>query len=133
PLGVAPGLARGVDAKMNTDAPVFLPSVTVKSVELPVPMIGWLMLNTWPVGDPPGMVTLKSCRIALPLTSPRYRGLRPVPLADTQNAPDAGAAEMPQALVRVGSWLWAAPAWSDTRFVCRHRLGAALWVAWWWR
>src|SRR5262249_35798635 len=101
--GFQPVIAPVLDAKMNTDAAVFVPSVTEKSFELPVPMMGWLMLNTWPVGDPPGMVTLKGARMALPLTSPRYSSLRPLPADDTQNAPEVGAAEMPQALIRVGS------------------------------
>src|SRR5262245_63525631 len=103
---------------MNTDAPVFVPSVTEKSAELPVPMIGWLMLNTCPVGLPPGMFTLKGWKIALPLTSPRYSSLRPLPLDDTQNAPAFGAAEMPQALMRDGSKLSATPTWSETRLIC---------------
>src|SRR5258705_8179188 len=122
--GFQPVIAPVKDAKRNTDAPVLVPSVTEKAVELPVPMSGWLMLNTWPVGLPPGMVTLKGCWIALPLTSPRYSSLRPLPLDDTQNAPEVGAAEMPQALIRVGSRFNATPTWSDTRFVCWNRLAA---------
>src|SRR5260221_669973 len=108
-------------AKRNTDAPVLVPSVTEKSVELPVPIIGWLMLNTWPVGLPPGMVTLKGWLIALPLTSPRYSSLRPDLLDETQNAPEVGAAEMPHALTRVGSRFNATPTWSETRLICWNR------------
>src|SRR5262249_16780889 len=99
--GFQPVIAPVFDAKMNTDAPVLVPSVTEKAVELPVPMSGWLMLNPWPVGDPPGITTLKGCRMGLPLRSPKYSSLRPRPLDDTQNAPALGAAEMPQALIRV--------------------------------
>src|SRR5262249_35670975 len=87
--------------------------------------IGWLMLNTWPVGDPPGIVTLNGWLIALPWTSPRYSSLRPLPLDETQNAPLLGAAEMPQALIRVGSRFKATPTWSDTRLVCWNRIEAA--------
>src|SRR5262249_38599330 len=101
--GFQPVIAPGLVAKRNTDAPVLVPSVTEKSVELPVPMSGWLTLNTWPVGLPPGMVTLNGWVSGLPFTSPRYSSLRPRPLDDTQNAPELGAAEMPQALTRVGS------------------------------
>src|SRR5262245_53561624 len=122
--GFQPVIAPVLEAKMNTDAPVFVPSVTEKAAELPVPMIGWLMLNTWPVGDPPGIVTLNGCAIALPLTSPRYSSLRPLPLDDTQNAPMVGAAEMPQALTRVGSRFKATPTWSDTRLICWNRVEA---------
>src|SRR5262245_16242712 len=82
------------------------------------------MLNTWPVGLPPGMFTLNGCEIALPLTSPRYSSLRPLPLDETQNAPELGAAEIPQALIRVGSRFSATPTWSDTRLICWNRLEA---------
>src|SRR5262245_30904187 len=122
--GCHPVIAPVFDAKRNTAAAVFVPSVTEKSAELPVPMIGWLMLNTWPVGLPPGMVTLNGWVIGLPLTSPRYSSLRPPPLDDTQNAPALGAAEMPQALIRVGSSFRATPAWSDTRLICWNRVVA---------
>src|SRR5262245_2998854 len=122
--GFQPVIAPVKDAKMNTDAPVLVPSVTEKSVELPVPMIGWLMLNTWPVGLPPGMVTLNGWLIALPLTSPRYSSLRPPLLDDTQNAPELGAAEMPQALIRVRSRFRATPTWSETRLICWNRVEA---------
>src|SRR5262249_37171699 len=94
--GCQPVIAPVLEAKMNTAAAVLVPSVTEKSFELPVPMSGWLMLNTWPVGDPPGIVTLNGWKIALPWTSPRYSSLRPLPLDETQNAPLLGAAEMPQ-------------------------------------
>src|SRR5262245_11130487 len=113
--GFQPVIAPVREAKMNTAAPVFVPSVTEKAVELPVPMTGWLMLNTWPVGLPPGMVTLKGALIGLPLTSPRYSSLTPPPLDETQNAPALGAREIPQAFFRVGSWTRANPARSDTR------------------
>src|SRR5262249_39952400 len=116
--GFQPVIAPVLEAKMNTDAPVLVPSVTEKAVELPVPMMGWLMLNTWPVGDPPGIITLNGCVMALPRTSPRYSSLRPLPLDDTQNAPEVGAAEMPQALIRVRSRFKATPTWSDTRLIC---------------
>src|SRR5262245_29908599 len=120
--GFQPVIAPVLEAKMNTDALVVVPSVTEKSFELPVAMIGWLMLNTWPVGLPPGMFTLNGWVIGLPLTSPRYSSLTPPPLDDTQNAPPLGDSEMPQALIRVGSRFRATPAWSDTRFVCWNRV-----------
>src|SRR4051794_5655291 len=113
--GFQPTIAPPLVAKRNTDAAVFVPSVTEKSVELPVPMIDWLMLNTWPVGLPPGMVTWKGALIGLPLTSPRYSSLTPPPWDETQNAPELGAREMPQALCRVGSRSRASPGRSDTR------------------
>src|SRR5262245_1387978 len=84
--GFQPVIAPVREAKMNTDAPVFVPSLTEKSVELPLDMIGWFGLNTWPVGLPFGMITLKGALIGLPLTSPRYSSLRPAPLDETQNA-----------------------------------------------
>src|SRR5260370_37191996 len=85
-------------AKRNTDAPVCMPSVTEKSVELPVPMFGWLMLNTWPVGDPPGIITLNGWFIALPFTSPRHSSLSP-PLVDgPHDAPECTAAGTPRAM-----------------------------------
>src|SRR5262245_26070336 len=125
-MGFQPVIAPVLEAKMDTAAPVCRPSVTETAVELPVPMMGWLMLNTWPVGDPPGIVTLKGCVIALPLTSPRYNSLRPLPLDDTQNAPEVGAAEMPQALIKVRSRFKATPTWSETRLICWNRLEAAI-------
>ena len=42
---------------MKTAGAEFVPSVTVKSVELPFDMTDWNGLNTWPVGFPPGMLT----------------------------------------------------------------------------
>src|SRR5262245_13715745 len=102
---------------MNTDAAVFVPSVTEKSVELPLDMIGWFGLNTWPVGVAPGMVTLRGALIGLPLRSPRYNSLTPPPADETQNAPPLGLREMPQALCRVGSTSRANPCRSDTRLV----------------
>lgn len=98
---------------MNTDGLVLVPSVTRKSVALPVP------LNTCPVGDPPGMATLNGWVIGLPATSPPYTSLRSVWLADTQNAPPFGLREMPQALTRVGSVTRATPGWSEIRSVAR--------------
>src|SRR5262249_61007613 len=115
--GFQPVIAPVLEAKMNTDAAVFVPSVTEKSVELPLAMTGWFGLNTWPVGRPPGMVTLKGALIGLPLRSPRYSSLRPPPLDDTQNAPPLGLREMPQGFFRVGSSTWANPGRSETRLV----------------
>src|SRR5262245_47589091 len=87
--GFHPVIAPVFVAKRNTGAPLRAPSVTAKSVALPVP------LNTWPVGAPPGIATLNGWLIALPLTSPPYNSLRPVPPADTQNVPTFGARAMP--------------------------------------
>src|SRR5262245_21403037 len=109
-VGFQPTIVPSRVAKRNTAAAVFTPSVTEKALELPVPMTGWLMLNTWPVGLPPGMVTLKGAVSGLPLTSPRYSSLTPPPLDETQNAPELGARDMPQGFFRVGSWSWANPA-----------------------
>src|SRR5215470_1606185 len=102
---------------MNTDAAVFVPSVTEKSFELPLDMTGWFGLNTWPVGNPPGMVTLKGALIGLALRSPRYSSLTPPPLEETQNAPPLGDREMPQGFFRVGSRSRANPGRSDARLV----------------
>src|SRR5262249_1254293 len=118
-VGFQPVIAPVREAKMNTDAAVFVPSVTENSVELPLDMTGWVGLNTWPVGDPPGMVTLKGALIGLPLRSPRERSLAAAPLDETQNAPPLGLREMPQGFFSVGSWSWAKPGRSDTRLVCR--------------
>src|SRR5215470_8089329 len=118
-VGFQPVIAPVREAKRNTDAAAFVPSVTEKSVELPLAMTGWFGLNTWPVGDPPGMVTLKGALIGLPLRSPRFSSLTPPPLDETQNAPPLGLREMPQGFFRVGSWSWANPGRSDTRLVCR--------------
>src|SRR5258708_1268708 len=118
-VGFQPVIAPVREAKMKTDAAVFVPSVTDNSVELPLDMTGWFGLNTWPVGDPPGMVTLKGALIGLPLRSPRYSSLTPPPLDETQKAPPLGLREMPQAFFRVGSWNWASPGRSDARLVCR--------------
>src|SRR5260370_34208365 len=82
--GFQPMMAPVCDAKRNTAAPVLVPSVTEKSLELPTAMFGWLRLNIWPVGLPPGMVTLKGALTALPLTSPRYSSLTPPPFDETQ-------------------------------------------------
>src|SRR5262249_30977508 len=76
---------------------------------------GWFGLNTWPVGEPPGMVTLNGWLSGLPLTSPRYSSLTPPPLDETQNAPPLGLREIPQAFFRVGSTSRANPGRSDTR------------------
>src|SRR5262245_54989139 len=118
-VGFQPVIAPVREAKRNTDAAVFVPSVTEKSVELPLAMTGWFGLNTWPVGLPPGMVTLKGALIGLPLRSPRYSSLTPPPLDETQNAPPLGDREMPQAFFRVGSRTRATPGRSDTRLAWR--------------
>src|SRR5260370_38000375 len=112
--GFQPAMAPVLEAKMNTDAPVFMPSVPEKSVELPLDMFGWFGLNTWPVGDPPGMVTLEGALIGLPLRSPRDSSLTPPPLDETQNAAPLRDREMPQPLCRVGSRSGASPGRSDT-------------------
>src|SRR5262249_2153558 len=117
--GCQPVIAPVLEAKMNTAGAVFVPSVTEKAFELPLDMIGWFGLNTWPVGLPPGMVTLKGALIGLPLTSPRYSSLTPPPLDETQNAPPLGDREMPQGLCKVGSWSRASPGRSDARLVWR--------------
>src|SRR5215472_19102536 len=108
-VGFQPVIAPVREAKMNTDAAVFVPSVTENSVELPLAMTGWFGMNTWPVGEPPGMVTLKGALIGLPLRSPRYSSLTPPPLDETQKAPPLGEREMPQGLCRVGSTSRASP------------------------
>src|SRR6476469_9741820 len=92
--GFQPVIMPASDAKMNALGRVTPPAVTAKSV---------VVLNTCPVGAPPGMLTLNGWPIALPLTSPVYTSLRSAPLADTQNAPPAEVSEMPQAWTRVGS------------------------------
>src|SRR5437764_14556354 len=104
--GFQPVICPASDAKMKTDGFALVPSVTVKSVTLPVP------LNTWPVGFPPGTATLNGWVIGLPLTSPAYTSLRLEPLADTQSVPPFGLREMPQAFTRVGSVIGATPGWS---------------------
>jgi hypothetical protein len=73
-------------------------------------MIDWNGLDTVPVGFPPGMVTSKKWLTGLPLGSPGYKGLRPVPLSDSQNAPPLGLSEMPHGLTRFGSRISATPA-----------------------
>src|SRR5262249_10149257 len=80
--GDRPRIAPLLDAKRNRAAPVFVPSVTEKSVELPFDMVDWNGLNTVPVGFPPGIDTSKRWLIGLPPRSPKYKGLRPVPLSD---------------------------------------------------
>src|SRR5262245_24690608 len=95
--GFHPVISPASEAKMNTEALVLVPSVTEKSVVLPVP------LKTCPVGAPPGTATLNGWPSALPLTSPGYTSLRSPPLDDTQKAPPVGLREMPQAFTRVGS------------------------------
>src|SRR5262249_38930560 len=116
--GFQPVIAPVREAKRNTDAAVLVPSVTEKAVELPLAMTGWFGLNTWPVGEPPGMVTLKGWLSGVPLRSPRYSSLTPPPLDETQKAPPLGLSEMPQAFFRVASCCWASPGRSDTRLVC---------------
>src|SRR5437764_8799062 len=112
--GFQPVICPASDAKMKTDGFALVPSVTVKSVALPVP------LNTWPVGEPPGMATLNGWVSGLPATLPAYSSLRSEWLAEIQNAPDVGLSEMPQALSRVGSVRRATPGWSEIRFVARN-------------
>src|SRR5262245_48047202 len=118
-VGFQPVIAPVREAKRNTAAAVVVPSVTEKAVEFPLLMTGWFGLNTWPVGDPPGMVTLKGALSGLPLRSPRYSSLTPPPWDETQNAPPLGLREMPQAFFRVGSRTRANPGRSDTRLVWR--------------
>src|SRR3954470_22618217 len=89
--GFQPVIMPASDAKMKALGRVTPPAVTANSV---------VVLNTWPVGAPPGMVTLNGWVSVLPLTSPPYTSLRSVPLADTQKAPPAAFSEMPQALTR---------------------------------
>src|SRR5262249_20647917 len=74
-------------------------------------------LNTWPVGNPPGMVTLNGALIGLALRSPRYSSLRPTPLDETQKAPPLGLREIPQGFFSVGSSSRANPGRSDARLV----------------
>src|SRR5262245_43121449 len=131
--GFHPVTAPVLEAKRNTAGPVFVPSVTEKSVELPLDMIDWNGLNTVPAGFPPGMLTSNRWLIGLPARSPRYRGLRPVPLSDSQNAPPLGLSEMPHGLTRFGSKTWATPIWSDTRLGCWNWLGDACWTCRWCR
>src|SRR2546423_578836 len=113
-VGFHPVIAPASEAKMNTAGLLAVPSVTIKSVVLPVP------LNTCPVGESPGMVTLKGWVIGLPLTSPPYTSLRPPPLDETQKPPPLGLREMPQAFVKVGSVVGAIPGWSEIRSVARN-------------
>src|SRR5258708_2250823 len=103
-VGFQPVIAPVREAKMKTDAAVFVPSVTDNSVELPLDMTGWFGLNTWPVGDPPGMVTLHGAPIGVPLTSPMYSALAPPPLDESQKPPPWSLREIPQALFGAGSW-----------------------------
>src|SRR3954471_11886617 len=112
--GFQPVICPASDAKMKTDGFVLVPSVTEKSVALPVP------LKTWPVGDPPGMATLNGWVSGLPATLPAYSSLRSEWLAEIQNAPEVGLSEIPQALSRVGSVRRATPGWSEIRFVARN-------------
>src|SRR6187397_2156162 len=96
--GFQPVTAPDSEAKMNAAGPLLVPSVTTKSV---------VRLATWPVGAPPGIVTLNGAMSGLPPTSPTYTSLRSLSLADTQN--DRGPTAMPQALTRVGSVIRATP------------------------
>src|SRR5215468_10171228 len=107
--GFHPVIAPPLDAKRNTEGPVCVPSVTEKSVEVPFDMIDWNGLNTVPVGLPPGIATSKRWLMGLPARSPRYRGLRPVPLSESQNAPPLGLSEIPQGLIRFASRISATP------------------------
>src|SRR3954452_16229657 len=108
--GFQPVISPASDAKMNALGRVTPPPVTAKS---------FVLLNTCPVGAPPGMLTLNGWPMALPFTSPVYTSLRSAPLADTQKAPPAEFSEMPQALTRVGSVIGATPGWSEIRSVAR--------------
>src|SRR4051812_27226375 len=112
--GFQPVIRPASEAKMNTAALVLVPSVTEKSVALPV------LLKTWPVGDPPGMATLNGWVSPLPATSPAYSSLRSLWLAEIQKAPPVGLREMPQALTRVGSVIRATPGRSAIRLVARY-------------
>src|SRR5262245_54948910 len=107
--GFHPVIAPVLDAKRNTAGPLCVPSVTEKSFEVPLDMTDWNGLNTVPVGLPPGMLTSKRWLIGLPARSPRYGGLRPVRLSDSQNAPPLGLSEMPHGLIRFGSRISATP------------------------
>src|SRR6478609_8985675 len=108
--GFQPVISPASESKMNALGRVTPPAVTAKSV---------VLLNTCPVGAPPGMATLNGWLIGLPLTSPVYTSLRSVPLAATQKAPPAEFSEMPQALTRVGSVIGATPGRSEIRSVAR--------------
>src|SRR5262245_10434564 len=107
-FGFQPVTAPDSEAKMYAAGPLSTPLLTTKSA---VP------LKTCPVGDPPGIVTLNGALIGLPLTSPVYTSLTPVPWDDAQNA--SGPTTRPQALTRVGSVIGATPGWSETRSVAR--------------
>src|SRR4051812_37251846 len=76
--GFQPVIRPASDAKMNALGRVTPPAVTAKSV---------VLLNTCPVGAPPGMVTLNGWVSGLPLASLPYTSLRSVPLAEIQTAP----------------------------------------------
>src|SRR5262245_30774673 len=112
--GFQPVIFPASDAKMKTEAFVFVPSVTEKSFVVPVP------LNTCPVGEPPGTATLNGCVSGLPWTSPAYSSLWSEWLADTQKAPPFGLSEIPQAFTRVGSVIGATPGWSEIRLVASN-------------
>src|SRR6476646_2469390 len=108
--GFQPVIIPASDAKMKAAGRVPPPAEPAKSV---------VLLNTCPVGAPPGMLTLNGWLIGLPLTSPPYTSLRSAPLDDTQKAPPSGFSEMPQALTRVGSVTRPMPGWSAIRSVAR--------------
>jgi hypothetical protein len=62
------------------------------------------LLNTVPVGEPPGIVTVSAAFTnAVPLTSPVYNVDVLVPLFATQNAPPVGLRLIPQGLTSAGS------------------------------
>ena len=74
-------------------------------------------LKTVPVGAPPSMGTVNAGpTIGLPLTAPGYTVLVSLWLLATQIGVE-GPADRPHAFTRLGSVIWATPAWSLTRFV----------------
>src|SRR5947208_8042729 len=63
-----------------------------------------LLLNTCPVGAPPGMVTSSEVLTGVaPLTPPAYTVAVLVPLFATQSGPASGDSARPQALTSFGS------------------------------
>src|SRR5689334_18181759 len=73
-------------------------------------------LNTVPVGEPGGMVTVSATFVRGVVTSPEYKVALPLTLSETQNGL-VGLNVMPHGLTRSGSVMLATPGRSETRLV----------------
>src|SRR5437773_8941291 len=104
-------VTAAVGSTVGLHAVMSPPSLAKMNSALPPPdeplggmMNPLVLLNTCPVGAPPGMVTSSGFLVGVaPLTPPAYTVAVFVPLLATQSGPPVGDSARPQALTSLGS------------------------------